>query len=76
MVLNYNILQTIILGLIQDVLLTILGLTQDVLLTIVCVIAAGSKTEELPYLTMMNASLPNDIRVLAWAPVDLDFSAR
>ena len=37
---------------------------------------AGDKTEELSYLMMMNTSLPEEIRVLAWSPVDADFSAR
>ena len=36
----------------------------------------GDKTEELPYLMMMNNSLPREIRVLAWSPVDPDFSTR
>lgn len=32
--------------------------------------------EELPYMVMLNSTLPEDIRVLAWAPVGRDFSAR
>ncbi|ORZ36364.1 pseudouridine synthase [Catenaria anguillulae PL171] len=32
--------------------------------------------EELPYLAMLNRCLPDHIRVLAWAPVEPDFSAR
>ena len=36
----------------------------------------GDKTEELPYMVMLNNNLPNDIRVLAWSPVDTDFNAR
>jgi tRNA pseudouridine38/39 synthase len=31
---------------------------------------------ELPYIDTLNRMLPPDIRVLAWAPVDDDFSAR
>ncbi|KAI9142527.1 pseudouridine synthase, partial [Paraphysoderma sedebokerense] len=31
---------------------------------------------ELPYLSILNRLLPDDIRVLAWAPVNSDFSAR
>ena len=36
----------------------------------------GSKTVETAYVKMLNAVLPEDIRVLAWAPVSHDFSAR
>ena len=36
----------------------------------------GDKTKELPYMVMLNSTLPEDIRVLAWAPVGPDFSAR
>ncbi|XP_065217349.1 tRNA pseudouridine(38/39) synthase isoform X2 [Planococcus citri] len=32
--------------------------------------------EELPYCKMLNALLPRDIRVISWAPVPQDFSAR
>lgn len=32
--------------------------------------------QELPYIDTLNRMLPPDIRVLAWAPVDEDFSAR
>ncbi|KAJ1987056.1 pseudouridine synthase deg1 [Dimargaris cristalligena] len=31
---------------------------------------------ELPYIRMLNRDLPADIRVVAWAPVPLDFNAR
>lgn len=31
---------------------------------------------ELQYASIINRVLPDDIRVLAWAPVPLDFSAR
>jgi tRNA pseudouridine38/39 synthase len=34
------------------------------------------KIEEVPYIDTLNRSLPDDIRVLAWAPVEKDFSAR
>ena len=37
---------------------------------------SGDKTKELPYVEMLNSNLPDDIRVLAWAPVGPDFSAR
>jgi tRNA pseudouridine38/39 synthase len=37
---------------------------------------SGDKTEELPYMVMLNSTLPEDIRVLSWAPVGRDFSAR
>ena len=36
----------------------------------------GDKTEELPYMAMLNSTLPEDIRVLSWAPVGPDFNAR
>lgn len=36
----------------------------------------GDTTTELPYMVMLNRNLPDDIRVLAWAPVGPDFSAR
>lgn len=32
--------------------------------------------EELQYVKMLNSALPTNIRVLAWAPVLKDFSAR
>ncbi|RIA97369.1 pseudouridine synthase [Glomus cerebriforme] len=34
------------------------------------------KIEEVPYVESLNRLLPDDIRVLAWAPVEKDFSAR
>lgn len=36
----------------------------------------GDKTTEIPYVHILNKVLPSEIRVLAWAPVDPDFSAR
>ncbi|KAI8480908.1 tRNA pseudouridine synthase 3 [Branchiostoma belcheri] len=36
----------------------------------------GDKTTEIKYVYILNKVLPPDIRVLAWAPVDPDFSAR
>jgi tRNA pseudouridine38/39 synthase len=36
----------------------------------------GHDTKELDYVTMMNRLLPEDIRVLCWAPVDHAFDAR
>lgn len=33
-------------------------------------------TEEINYVSKINSALPQDIRVLAWAPVSLDFNAR
>ncbi|XP_051969757.1 tRNA pseudouridine(38/39) synthase [Xyrauchen texanus] len=33
-------------------------------------------SEELPYVKMLNRVLPQDIRILQWAPVDTGFSAR
>ncbi|CAI2325733.1 unnamed protein product [Caenorhabditis sp. 36 PRJEB53466] len=35
-----------------------------------------SKSEELPYIKMLNSVLPKSIRVFAWAPVPTAFSAR
>ena len=37
---------------------------------------SGDKMKELPYMVMLNSALPEDIRVLSWAPVGRDFSAR
>jgi hypothetical protein len=39
---------------------------------------AGAKrgAKELPYPVLINAHLPDDIRVVAWAPVDESFNAR
>ena len=37
---------------------------------------SGDKTVEIRYLKLLNAVLPPEIRVLAWAPVDPEFSAR
>ena len=42
----------------------------------VSVVLAGDKTTELPYMRILNQVLPQDIRVLCWAPVSADFSAR
>ncbi|XP_052820835.1 uncharacterized protein LOC128246600 isoform X3 [Mya arenaria] len=36
----------------------------------------GDKTTEIRYCHVLNRNLPRDIRVLAWAPIDPDFSAR
>ncbi|XP_006000931.1 tRNA pseudouridine(38/39) synthase [Latimeria chalumnae] len=36
----------------------------------------GRQTEEIRYTHILNRVLPEDIRVLAWAPVEPDFSAR
>ncbi|XP_019625002.1 PREDICTED: tRNA pseudouridine(38/39) synthase-like [Branchiostoma belcheri] len=36
----------------------------------------GDNTTEIKYVYILNKVLPPDIRVLAWAPVDPDFSAR
>ena len=36
----------------------------------------GDDATELPYLAMLNRSLPRTIHVLAWSPVDLTFDAR
>ena len=36
----------------------------------------GDKSSELPYIVMLNNTLPSDIRVLSWSPVDTSFSAR
>ena len=36
----------------------------------------GDKEVELPYVRMLNAVLPSEIRVLSWAPVEANFSAR
>ncbi|XP_041480426.1 tRNA pseudouridine(38/39) synthase-like isoform X2 [Lytechinus variegatus] len=36
----------------------------------------GNTTEELNYLLMLNRVLPNEIRVIAWTPVEPGFSAR
>lgn len=35
-----------------------------------------TKTEELDYVKILNANLPQGIRILAWAPVSSDFNAR
>jgi tRNA pseudouridine38/39 synthase len=34
------------------------------------------KKEELEYLKMLNSVLPEDIRIIAWSPVDFNFNAR
>ncbi|VVC25922.1 Pseudouridine synthase, catalytic domain,Pseudouridine synthase I, TruA,Pseudouridine [Cinara cedri] len=36
----------------------------------------GNDTKELPYCKMLNRLLPKDIRIIAWSPVNEDFSAR
>ena len=36
----------------------------------------NAKKEEIPYISVLNKLLPDDIRVLAWTPVSLDFKAR
>lgn len=36
----------------------------------------GDKTKELPYLIILNRTLPQDIRVLGWSNVESSFSAR
>jgi hypothetical protein len=36
----------------------------------------GEVIEEMPYINMLNRTLPKDIRVLAWSPVDGNFDAR
>lgn len=36
----------------------------------------SNRTSELPYVKMLNRVLPQDIRVLDWAPVAQGFSAR
>ena len=36
----------------------------------------GDKTTEIKYVRLLNAVLPPEIRVLAWTPVDPEFSAR
>ncbi|XP_077499507.1 tRNA pseudouridine(38/39) synthase isoform X1 [Amblyomma americanum] len=38
--------------------------------------STASRTQELDYVKILNGVLPPEIRVLAWAPVDQDFSAR
>ncbi|KAG2460628.1 tRNA pseudouridine(38/39) synthase [Polypterus senegalus] len=37
---------------------------------------SGKSVPEMPYAKMLNRVLPEDIRVLGWAPVPADFSAR
>ncbi|KAJ2511883.1 pseudouridine synthase deg1 [Coemansia sp. RSA 2049] len=39
-------------------------------------VALPPNERELPYVNMLNKSLPPEIRILAWAPVKSDFSAR
>ena len=39
-------------------------------------ILTGDKSTELSYMHILNNVLPDEIRVLAWAPVGPDFSAR
>lgn len=36
----------------------------------------GKDNNELPYCKMLNRILPKDIRIVAWSPVNDDFSAR
>lgn len=38
--------------------------------------ASSSSRKEFPYVSMLNRVLPPSIRILAWAPVSPDFSAR
>lgn len=38
--------------------------------------SAAARTAELDYVKILNGVLPPEIRVLAWAPVDQEFSAR
>lgn len=38
--------------------------------------SAAARTTELDYVKILNGVLPPEIRVLAWAPVDQEFSAR
>lgn len=38
--------------------------------------SAGDKSTEIRYCHILNKNLPQEIRVLAWAPVDPNFSAR
>ncbi|KAI9477277.1 pseudouridine synthase [Coemansia mojavensis] len=40
------------------------------------VVALYVRSRELPYVNMLNKLLPQEIRILAWAPVKPDFSAR
>ncbi len=35
-----------------------------------------ASAEELPYVKILNRVLPQDIRILLWAPVETGFSAR
>ncbi|KAL4221474.1 tRNA pseudouridine synthase 3 [Mactra antiquata] len=37
---------------------------------------SGDKTTEVPYCSILNRNLPPEIRVLAWAPVNTEFSSR
>ena len=39
-------------------------------------IATGVTDGEVPYTVILNRLLPDDIRVLGWAPVDYAFNAR
>ena len=43
-----------------------------------CVIvrSSGDKSTEIRYVHILNKVLPAEIRVLAWCPVDVNFSAR
>jgi len=36
----------------------------------------GDKTVEIRYIHILNKVLPHEIRVLAWCPVEPEFSAR
>ena len=38
--------------------------------------AVGDKDMEIQYCHMLNKVLPPQVRVLAWAPVNVEFSAR
>ena len=39
-------------------------------------ISSSGEVTELPYVRMLQAQLPEDIHVISWSPVPLDFSAR
>lgn len=42
------------------------------------IVSVGTRPpkKNLDYVAMLNRALPNDIRVLGWTPVPVDFSAR
>ncbi|KAJ2358438.1 pseudouridine synthase deg1 [Coemansia erecta] len=41
-----------------------------------CAVLLPDNEQELPYVNMLNKTLPAEIRILAWSPVAADFSAR